>query len=209
MSNSRCVVYHWVCQYSDNTALPQYDPYTFKINKFDDIDTNRLVKFGLYPFTSELAIGMKNNGVNCISVPFLPSYEINIGSNMRPIYYRDVFIQQETFHKCGKCNKEFFVGSDIKLINGKYKTPICPHCGAYDYFYCKRCDKKFTYEESHRGSCPLCDGPKEHIKLTSEQSSRERRWTEYVVGYQQTINGRNYKTLLHVSENGNVEVKYE
>jgi len=206
MSNNRPIIYHWISQYSDGTALPQYDPYNYTINKFDDIDQSKLIKFGIYPFTSELAEGMRKNGVSCVAIPILPRIEINVDNHKRIIYYRDVFIRQETYHKCGECGKEFFAGKGIEFKSTKYSSPICPHCGAYDDMFCPKCDKSYLFEETTHDLCPKCNGILSPRKTTSSQYGREKRWTEYIIGYQFTTEGHNHKFLIRVDESGNSEV---
>jgi hypothetical protein len=51
----RPLVYFWIAEYTDGSALPQFDPATGKENGFSDVDQNRLESFGWYPFTVDLA----------------------------------------------------------------------------------------------------------------------------------------------------------
>jgi hypothetical protein len=51
----RPLVYFWIAEYSDGTALPQFDPATGKENSFSKVDQTRLSRFGWYPFTVDLA----------------------------------------------------------------------------------------------------------------------------------------------------------
>jgi hypothetical protein len=51
----RPLVYFWIAEYTDGSALPQFDPETGKENRFSDVDQQRLRRFGWYPFTLNLA----------------------------------------------------------------------------------------------------------------------------------------------------------
>lgn len=51
----RPLVYMWIAEYGDGTALPQFDPETGRENKFSDVDQSRLCRFGWYPFSIEFA----------------------------------------------------------------------------------------------------------------------------------------------------------
>jgi len=53
--DNRPLTYFWVAEYSDGSALPQFDPKTGKENLFSRVDHTRLVRFGWYPFTPEMA----------------------------------------------------------------------------------------------------------------------------------------------------------
>lgn len=200
MSN-RALVYMWRAEYQDGTHLCQYDEETFKANKFTDINQNNISKFVMYPFSSYMENGLNSNRVKVKSIPFLPVYTLNLDKNKRLIYYRDNFISHEDYHRCSQCNKEFKFNLK-SIFKSKYPSPICPHCGAHDYFYCNKCGIKYSFEDSNRGLCPTCKGHLNQIKLTSRGYSREKRWIEYILGWQITVNGRNVKSLLRVSETG-------
>lgn len=200
------LVYFWIAHYSDGNALPQYDPNTFRENSFKDIQHDKLIKFGLYPFNRDLASGVRNTGQAVINIPILPIYEVNLNSDKRLIYYRDVFISQEEYHFCKKCNKEFRYGSDSPKIESNYSSPICPNCGAHDIFVCKRCKQEYKrFEDAKFGMCE-CGSHLKRQRVTSGQYNREKRWIEYYLGTQQLVNGTNIKNLLKISERGDCEV---
>jgi len=206
----RPLVYMWIAQYSDNTALPQFDPVDFHENSFSDIDQKRLIKFGLYPIPSEISNELIKKGIAAVSLPFLSKIEINLDKFKRLIYFRRNFISQEEYHICKKCGKEFYVSPSTKHVESKYSSPICPNCGAHDYFRCKSCGRIFNkFEETNNGLCTDCNSELDFLKITSEQLSREKRWTEYYIGYQENVHGVNRKNILKVSENGEVELVYE
>lgn len=198
---NRPLVYHWIAYYEDGSILPQYNIDTYKKNIFTDIEQNKLIKFGLYPFTKDLSNNIQDE---TFPLPFLPVYEINLDKNKRLIHYRDVFISQESYHLCRKCNKEFkYIPGVSPFIDSKYGSPICPHCGGHDIFVCKNCKHEYKrYEDAPHHSCE-CGGMLDRIKYTSGQFMREKRWIEYCLGYQQLINGINHKIILRIKENGN------
>jgi hypothetical protein len=55
MLGYRPLVYFWIAEYTDGSALPQFDPETGKENMFSEVDHRRLKRFGWYPFSVELA----------------------------------------------------------------------------------------------------------------------------------------------------------
>jgi len=221
MSGTRPLVYHWIAYYNDGTKLDQFNK-DLSENGFSKIDNNKLNKIGLYPFSKKLAEGItrSNSSTVALSLGFLPVYELEIKDGERPIYYRDCFISQEQFHVCNSCKKEFnYDGYNNHII--KYKddqlgikynevVPICPNCGAHDYFTCKSCGKEFqSFNEALHGMCPDCGRSKGYLgqhNITSKQYSRERRWNYYYFGKQNTIKGTNIKFLMKISESGDCVV---
>lgn len=218
---NRPLVYHWVAFYNDGTSYHQYNPQTFEINKFIGIDKDKLIKFGLFPFSVDFARNIKQANPEEAIAPleFLPVYEIILNRDERLIYYRDVFISTETYHICKKCGNEFF----YNVVNSKIiiekddskgyrleKCPICPNCGAYDYYECKNCHKVFNlFNDADYGMCQDCGREKgylERISVTSGTYSREKRWIEYYLGKQSTIQGKNIKFILKIKENGDCEI---
>jgi len=203
MTQNRPLVYYWIAQYDDGTCLPQYNPITYLENRFSDIEQDKLIKFGLYPFDKELAEGITKKGIDpVVSIPFLPKYEINLDNDRRLIHYRDVFISHEEYHLCRKCGKEFEFSSTSPKTNSKYSSPICPNCNSHDLFICKSCGKEYQrFEDAKFGMCD-CKGHLKRERFTSGQYSREKRWIEYFLGYQTKVKGNNYKTLLKIDERG-------
>jgi hypothetical protein len=196
----------WVATYEDGGKLAQYDLKTFKDRSFNDIDQNRLIKFGLYPYSKELANALNKEGHKVASLPFLPSYEVNIDKNRRLIHYRDVFISHEEYHLCRKCGKEFTLTPTTPKVESRYPSPICPHCGGHDIFKCKSCGNIYQKFEDAPGHMCKCKGHLERIRLTSGKNTKEKRWIEYYLGYQETTEGKNNKILLKIKENGDSEI---
>ena len=52
---SAVIKYFWIAEYNDGQALPQFDPMSGKENMFSEIDMDKLVSFGWYPFSHEFA----------------------------------------------------------------------------------------------------------------------------------------------------------
>jgi len=201
--SQRPLVYHWIAHYNNGLGFSQFNPLTYKENSFNDIDQNKLIKFGLYPFTRELANGVKMTGTEVIALPFLPKYEIEINSDRRLIYYREVYISHEDYHLCKKCGKEFNYSKNTPKVSSKYSSPICPNCSGHDLFVCKSCNISYKrFEEVPGGMCEKCHGHVQREKITSDQYNRERRWIEYMLGYQYNLNGKNIKFLLKIDERG-------
>jgi len=204
MINTRPLVYKYICYLNDGTTQEQYSKErNYKGLKFTDIKQDKLVKFGLYPFSQDLAEKVTKAGTEARALPFLPEYEIEFDGNKRLIYYRQCFISQQEYHICGACKKEFQYDSSVKTLSSKYPSPICPECKSHDDFYCKKCDKSYTFEDTANGLCPICKGHMQRRKTTSTQYSREKRWNIYIMGQQYIINGRNVCVLLTIDETGN------
>lgn len=203
----RPLVYMWKAIYKDGSIFPQYDDKTFKTNIFKDINVDSLIRLDLIPFTKSIENDLKEKGTLVKSIPFLPKYSIEIKDDRRPIYYRDVYISQEEYHLCNECKQEFKYSKNMSSIEGKYPSPICPNCGSHDFFFCKKCDRKYNFEQTSNGLCPLCKGHLKYNKITSQQYSREKRWIEYIIGAQQTLNGINTQFRLRIDEYGNCNVE--
>ena len=201
----RPLVYYWKAHYNDGTYLSQFHPPDYQGEKFDNIDYDRLVKFGLYPFDKELAENVTKHGSEARSISILPNYEVNLTGNRRPIYYRDCFIQTEEYRICEKCGAEFRATSDM-YTNSKYPSPICPKCGAHDYFYCPNCKLEMSFEESFHGMCPKCHKVLERKIVTSKQYVREKRWNIYNLGYQQIGDNKNITFIMKIDEYGNCTI---
>jgi uncharacterized Zn ribbon protein len=203
---NRPLVYYWEAVYNDGTVLSQYDN-NYNVHTFNEILQDKLDKLFLKPFNSEMEKGLNDKEILVKSIPFLPTFSVSMIDKRRPIYYRDVYISHEEFHMCKECNKEFVYNSEIVETGGKYSSPICPNCGSYDYFYCKKCNKRYLFNETNHGMCPKCRNYLERRKITSGKYSRERRWIEYIIGAQQTINRRNTQFKLRIDEYGNCNVE--
>jgi len=210
------LVYMWIAHYEDGTSLPQFDPVTLKENHYSDIDLDKLIKFGLYPIPLDLALNLRSLDIPVKAKPNLPKIEIDITKDKRLI---GCITRNWCTHiplvLCPVCNSEFRAKS-AKYTKSKYKSMICPHCGASNKWICPKCNRQYSTPEEpvekygwKECRCVNCDEVLYEKQIKFKSFSREERWRKYLIGYQQTINGKNYKTILYVDEDGNIEVKYD
>jgi len=101
----RPLVYFWIAEYSDGTALPQFDLETGKENHFGDIDFSKLKRFGWYPFTTRIAEKILNMGILVVSTNNL-SYVIELkeGEGHKLVAKRENTIKLHT--KSGEITRE-------------------------------------------------------------------------------------------------------
>jgi hypothetical protein len=219
------LVYQWVAFYENGRVLPQFNPYTGEEHDWCDIDQDSLVKFGLYPFNAELALILFNRGVT-VHPKNIEAHEVFLDKGMRLIFVRRQFIKKFTFHSCNRCENKWIAkeGDEWELIaktvqNGKehsYTSYKCPKCEAYNVMVCPGCGlivnkvkgkEKGTFEYE----CPRClhDGkPTRHPRYISRHGA-STRYTKYLLGYQETTNGRNSKFMITIDDNGNVKLNDE
>ena len=85
----RPLVYFWIAEYNDGTALSQFDPETGKENLFKNIDQSRLKRFGWYPFNLDLAEKIYE-AYSLIVVPSsLPFHVVELKPNDRLVAKRE------------------------------------------------------------------------------------------------------------------------
>jgi len=85
----RPLVYFWIAEYNDGTALSQFDPETGKENLFKNIDQSRLKRFGWYPFNWDVAEKIYE-ACNLIVVPSsLPFHVVELEPNDRLVAKRE------------------------------------------------------------------------------------------------------------------------
>ena len=203
----------WIAHYNDGTSLPQYDPYTLKTHLFDEVNQNKLIKFGLYPFPTTLARRLREEkGINVRSNIFLPKYEVNIDKNKRVIGALTTnYIKNTLYIYCPKCN-QWYVNSNFNITNigDNVKTYKCKTCGTQSHWMCKKCGKTFNHlKETNDWKCPDCNTRVAGNRLTFYEDSTQEKWRVYKLGYQHTIKGINHKTIMNIQENGDVEITYE
>lgn len=148
----RPLVYMWVAEYRDGSALPQFDPETGEENRFAEIDQSRLCKFGWYPFSVEMVAKMSVKAIPTIN----PYYTIDLKPDDELFAVRRNHITHFTYRLCLKCEARWQFGKGdiremVKLpvsdkavvtqtllktskgeIIGNTSAPICPKCGYYD-----------------------------------------------------------------------------
>jgi hypothetical protein len=201
-------VYMWIAHYSDGTSLPQYDPYILSTHTFKEVNQDKLIKFGLYPFPLSLAKRLKEEkGLNIKSNILLPKYEVDIDKNTRVIGALSTnYIQSTNYTYCPTC-KKWMNKNKFRIIDigGKVKTHICLVCDTQSYWECKYCNKIYKHIKESKGwKCHYCDRKVTGHRIQFYEDSVVERWRTYKLGYQKTINGINHKVIMEISENGNV-----
>ena len=78
MLGYRPLVYFWIAEYTDGTALPQFDVETGKENKFGEVDHQRLKRFGWYPFSLKLAQKILETEKTVVVPTRNPSYTVSL-----------------------------------------------------------------------------------------------------------------------------------
>lgn len=214
-------VLFWIAEYKDGQALPQYNPDTGEECLFKSVDQNRLVTFGWYPFSPQMAIVLQKKGIEVRPVR-LPSYVLRLSSDMRLIALRRQYVRKYTFHLCGKCGVKWEArpGGPTELIeiaiqNLKevpYKSYACPNCGNYNRYVCPDCRNAISKNDEDQFYCKQCSEAKgifiEYPKTTVRIPAGQRE-TVYMLGWQRTFRGRNIKSILYIYEDGVVRVDEE
>ena len=207
------LIFMWIAHYSDGTSLPQYDPYTLQTHIFDEVEQDKLIKFGLYPFPSILARRLKEEkGIPVKSNIFLPKYEVDINKDRRVIGALTTnFIQTTNYIFCPTC-KKWMKNSKFKLIDigDKVKTYKCLDCGTQTYWECRGCGEKYNHlDDTNNWLCTKCGTKVKGHRIQFYEDSVVERWRIYKLGYQQTVKGTNHKTIMEISENGDVVMTYK
>lgn len=153
----RPIVYMWVAEYRDGSALPQFDPDTGKENPFSSIDQSRLCKFGWYPFSINMMGKILGGEDAIVALPMNnPSYSVELKAGEKLVAHRNNIVAQFKYRVCLKCDARWQFGrgeprsmvnlpvSDkafveqflVKTAEGKHMidfvSPICPKCGYHD-----------------------------------------------------------------------------
>ena len=88
MLGYRPLVYFWIAEYTDGSALPQFDPETGRENRFSEVDKQKLHRFGWYPFTQKLAQKILENEKVRVIPTRNPSYTVTVEKGDRLVAYR-------------------------------------------------------------------------------------------------------------------------
>jgi len=88
MLGYRPLIYFWIAEYTDGSALPQFDPETGKENRFSEIEHQKLKRFGWYPFSPELAQKILKNEKTVVVPTANQSYTVTVGKGDRLVAYR-------------------------------------------------------------------------------------------------------------------------
>lgn len=152
----RPIVYMWVAEYRDGSALPQFDPDTGKENPFSSVNQFKLCRFGWYPFSVEM-MGKTLKGEGIIGLPTNNSpYTVELKSNDKLVAHRKNVVAQFKYRECLKCgarwqfgqgeprsmvnlpvsNKAFIEQFLVRTAEGEhiinFASAICPECGYHD-----------------------------------------------------------------------------
>src|SRR3972149_12164888 len=104
ITSNRTIPFMWVAFYSDNECLPQFDLDSGEQHLFKEIDQTRLIKYGWYPITYELA---KKLGSPYYHDPKLSHFLLELKPNQRLIALREEAQHFFTYTHCLKCGFNF------------------------------------------------------------------------------------------------------
>ena len=88
MLGYRPLVYFWIAEYNNGSALPQFDPETGKENKFSEVDHQKLKRFGWYPFSLNLAQKIRKTEKTAFVPTRNPSYTVSVEEDDMLVAYR-------------------------------------------------------------------------------------------------------------------------
>jgi len=203
----------WIAHYANGESLPEFDPETGRVNLFKEIDQPRLIRFGWYPFTQNLADLLKKHGIR-VSISLLNPCELKLGKGQRLIAFRRNLIHQAGIHTCLRCGaywqfRDRHGSSALPISHATQKqsdkegrlfeSPICPNCGAANPLICHNCKVFIGRTES----CPIC---KTSLPRVIIRDSLEIRTASYFLGFQETIEDRNRKVLIQIFPSGRIEI---
>jgi hypothetical protein len=225
------LVFFWIAFYRDGTCLPQFDIETGRGNDFKDIDQTKLDKFGLFPFSGEFSIKVNISAGKTIArgLEILPYFIMQLKDDKRLISWRRNYIHTFTYQHCDKCGYEWQWIPDRKdgektdiglLIHPKhvvqewlgkfYPLAQCPKCGSFDAVVCPDCKTliaemktKEPDDGNHIFKCRKCN--KEFPRCIRMFDGTLRR-AVYLLGYQTTVDGKNYKQIMFINEDGTFEL---
>jgi len=219
VQHKKTIPFMWVAFYSDNTALPQFDLETGKDYLFKDIDQSKLIRFGWFPISFELAKKLPDTYYHD---PRLNKFILELRPNQRLIALRREMQHHFSFSHCIECgfnwqwmpNKPDGSIGDSGLprygekysyyaINHKGKRiyeVICPKCGAKNDIKCSDCDEWWNkIDEKWTLQCPKC---KKIRKQRTQQVSGFSIECIWLLGYQETVDGKNRKWLMYIKPDG-------
>ena len=128
MLGYRPLVYFWIAEYTDGSALPQFDPETGKENRFSEIDHQKLHRFGWYPFSPKMAQQILKAEKTVVIPTSNSSYTVTLGNGDRLVAHRTNSIKLqmryggveygETVYVLGiKGKKIFHMNEDGRILN--------------------------------------------------------------------------------------------
>jgi hypothetical protein len=96
MLGYRPLVYFWIAEYTDGSALPQFDPETGRENRFSEFDHQKLKRFGWYPFSLKLAQQILKGEKKAVIPTRNRSYTVTVEKGDRLVAYRTITIKLHT-----------------------------------------------------------------------------------------------------------------
>jgi len=84
----RPLVYFWIAEYDDGSALPQFDPETGRENRFSEVDQLKLKRFGWHPFSLKLAQKILETEKTVVVPTGNPSYTVSLEKGEGLVAYR-------------------------------------------------------------------------------------------------------------------------
>jgi len=217
------IPFFWIAFYSDGTFLRQYED-DGSYHLFKEIDQSRLVKFGWFPFPPDLA---EKVGNGAYSDPTLPHFVIRLKPNQRLIALRREYIHTYSYSHCLNCGfkwqwmpnrKNGEIGNaGLPIFNQDYSfyeeiggkrvyQLICPRCRARNELRCPTCGEiisKVIDDGKIHYKCLKCDD--EYPRLIQQKSARKYE-DIFLLGYQETKNGRNIKFIMFIHPDGTFEL---
>jgi hypothetical protein len=88
MLGYRPLVYFWIAEYTDGSALPQFDPETGRENRFKEVDHRKLCRFGWHPFSLELAQKILKAEKMVVVPTGNPSYTVSVKEEDKLVAHR-------------------------------------------------------------------------------------------------------------------------
>lgn len=88
MLGYRPLVYFWIAEYTDGSALPQFDPETGRENRFSEVDQLKLQRFGWHPFSLQLAQKILKTEETVVVPTRNPSYTVSVEKDDRLVAHR-------------------------------------------------------------------------------------------------------------------------
>lgn len=216
--------YFWIAFYKDGTYLPQFDFETGEQHLFKEIDQSKLDKFGWFPVTEELCKKIKDPRYK--PNPKLPYYVLKLREGQRLIALRREFQKFYTYSYCQECGfswqwmpnqPDWSIGDSglprfgsrayyysEKLGEKEVFGLICPKCGVKDLLKCPTCNEWWN-KVNNEGlyQCPKCG--RNYVKPIIQKSEHKIE-NIYLLGWQETVEGRNRKMIMFISQDGTFEI---
>jgi hypothetical protein len=226
--------FFWIAFYSDKTCVVQYDFKTGKQTKFGELDQSKIVKFGLFPFSSDLA---KKVGPIAVPSSNLPYFILELKPNQRLIGgIRREYQRFFDYSHCLRCGFEWqwmpnqpdgsigdselprygssqFYYKEIQTNGKPVFEVICPKCGTKNDLKCPDChewwnkvaDEETKNEPPEKRTYHL-ECPKCKRKYEQRTLTRVGHTVEnvFLLGWQETQDGKNHKMIMFIKQDGSI-----